>query len=391
MTPAVRTALVVGGGIAGASAAIALTSKGIRTMLVERSDPWTATSSGIFVYSNGLDALGALGVLPHVLESGFTIDDGCNVYTDHTGAHIVDTVYPSGGTDGRQVPPIVGIRRSELHRALAERTYALDVDVRLGTTVITVDPESGRADFGDGTSGAFDLVVAADGIRSQLRGLVCGDISPRYTGLGVWRSIHQRPAELRAKTMMMGPGKRLGIMPISDDELYLFGTVAEPADVHYENDALPGLMRERFAEFDGPARTFLDELGPQSSVLFTRVEEVLAPLPWSRGRLVLIGDAAHASTPFLGQGGAMAVTDAVVLADVLGGAASVATALDSFAALRHPACRFVQDESRAVGERGARETAHDGVALRDAMRRNAQADVDRFYRELAERSPLPAA
>ncbi|KAF1070156.1 FAD-dependent oxidoreductase [Variovorax sp.] len=291
--------LVVGAGIAGCSAAIALASQGFGVTLVEKQAEWRFQSSGIFIYGNGLEALRAVGVLPRILEAGFAIEDGRNVYLDHLGAPIVDVFYPR--SQGGAVP-IVGIKRSEMHRVLADRLSALGVEIWLATTVERVDTEGehARVLLSDGTAQAFDLVVGADGIRSQLREQVTGPLAPRYTGFGVWRSVHERPRALVAKIMMMGIGKRLGIMPIADDRLYLFGTVAEPAGRWYPKEEWPARMRERFAEFGGPARPFLDQLGADSELLYTAVEEVQAPLPWHAGRLLLIGDAAHASTPFMG-------------------------------------------------------------------------------------------
>lgn len=390
MTLSSLPVLVVGAGIAGCSAAIALAQRGARVTLVEKQAEWRFQSSGIFVYANGLECFGRLGVLPQILEAGFAIPQGRNVYLDAAGAPIVDTFYPPGRAAGGEVPAIVGIKRAGMHRVLARRLQALGIDIRLGTTVQTLLP--GDADtpaqvtLSDGTEGRHDLVVAADGIRSQLRGMVFGDITPRYSGLGVWRSVHARPEALRDKIMQMAPGKRLGIMPISRDSLYLFGTVADPAKAWHPRAQWPQRMRDHFAEFGGPVRPFLDTLGPESEVLYTAVEEVVLPLPWHVGRTVLIGDAAHASTPFMGQGGAMAVEDALVLADCLAAmpaeGGSVEAMLRGFGAARYPMCRFVQDASRRVGDAGAREGAADLQARVQAMRATAQAQVDDFYRTL---------
>jgi len=150
-------------------------------------------------------------------------------------------------------------------------------------------------------------------------------------------------------------------------------------------------MREAFAPYRGPVRAFLDELGPGSEILYTAVEEVVAPLPWHRGRVLLIGDAAHASTPFMGQGGAMAMVDAVVLARTLAGvdardATALQAALAAFGQRRQPMCEMVQTASRAVGEAGAREFSDPQacVARDEAMRAHAQAQVDAFYARLAQ-------
>ncbi|SPR96381.1 FAD-dependent oxidoreductase [Cupriavidus taiwanensis] len=388
----VEHALVVGGGIAGCSAAIALAQAGVRVTMLEKQQEWRFQSSGIFIYHNGLAALGSLGVLPQILSSGCAIADGRNIYLDQHGKPIVDTFYPSPHPG---IPPIVGIRRAEMHRVLAGRLDALGVDIRLSTTAVRINQDAAdrvTVALSDDTTGQYDLVVGADGIRSDIRRLVAGPLEPAYTGLGVWRSVHARPKDLTAKVMMMGTGKRLGIMPISNDQLYLFGTLPEPAGTWYDRADWPALMQARFAEFGGPARQFLDALSPGAEVLYTAVEEVAAPLPWHRGRVIMIGDAAHASTPFMGQGGAMALEDAVLLAQMLSRKDDVEATLQAFGEARYPLCKFVQDTSRKVGEAGAREDSTLLGARNETMLHTAQWQVDDFYARMdALRHHPPAA
>lgn len=381
----IKNALIIGAGIAGCSTAITLASRGIAVTLVDKQTEWRFQSSGIFVYSNGLAALREVGVLDEILASGFGIEDGKNIYLDHGGEPIVDVFYPS---IGGKVPPILGIKRAEIHRILAARLEALNVGIRLGTTLAELSTgsttEPARVVLSDGSSGEYDLVIGADGIRSQVRGLLHPEIQPRNTGFGVWRSVHDRPADMDVKVMMMGVGKRLGIMPISDDKLYIFGTIPEPTQHWYPREDWPAIMREKFAEFQGPVRRFLDEVSDTTEVLYTVVEEVAAPLPWHQGRSLLIGDAAHASTPFMGQGGAMAVEDAVVLGRMVAqeNAGDVPGLLQRFGEKRYPMCRFVQDASRQVGEAGAVEDPASCQARNTAMRQTSQGHVDNFYARL---------
>ncbi|MDA0186502.1 MAG: FAD-dependent oxidoreductase [Proteobacteria bacterium] len=376
--------LIVGGGIAGCCAAIALSQTGHRVRIVEKQDAWRFQSSGIFVYANGLESLDKLGLLKEVLAAGFPVPGGRNAYYDHMGVPIVETRYPTA--DAGRIPAILGIKRAEMHRVMAAHVAALGVPVQLGTTVTALDngAEGVRATLSDGSVAQAGLVVAADGVRSAMRALIGVDAAPRYTGFGVWRAVHRRPLELTDKIMMMGHAKRFGIMPISDDLLYTFGTVTEPGDIYYPPADWPRLMAGRFAEFGDPAAPFLAELGEESEVLYTAVEEIVLPLPWHRGRVQLIGDAAHASTPFMGQGGAMAMQDAIVLAEAITAHDTLEEALTAFGLARFPICAFVQDASRAVGEAGAKETQGGAAARNLDLRRTAQTKVDTFYGKLRD-------
>ncbi|MCB1405605.1 MAG: FAD-dependent monooxygenase [Rhodobacteraceae bacterium] len=382
--PASLSITIAGAGIAGCAAAIALAQAGHAVQVIERAARWEFASSGIFLYANGLESLRDLGVLPAILRAGFAVPEGRNAYFDQSGMPLTVTHYPS--RDAGRIPAILGIRRAELHRILSMRMQELGVPVTLDASIALLAQRGGRVSLtlSDGRALETDLLVIAEGLRSTTRALAGFDVAPRYSGFTVWRSVHARPAALTDKIMQMGRGKRFGIMPISDDRLYTFGTVPGPKPAHIPRADWPATMAGQFAEFDGPARAFLDDLGPRSEVLFTAIEEVALPLPWHRGRVVVIGDAAHAATPFMGQGGAAAMADGVALARHLSRAAPE-PALAAFGAERQPICAFVQEASRRVGELGALETDAD-IAARNARMRGggAQAQVDTFYARLTE-------
>jgi len=380
MTPRV---LIVGAGIAGCCAAIALARIGWAVTLIEKQSAWQFQSSGIFVYSNGLAQFRALGVMDEMVTAGFPIADGRNVYLNPDGSPFLETFYPARFEGNEQVP-ILGIRRADMHRVLSRHLGELGVELRLGCTVEQLDNLPARVDaqLSDGSRIVCDLLLGADGIRSRVRQLLWPDIEPRYSGFGVWRSVHQRPADLADKIMMMAPGLRLGIMPISQSQLYLFGTVPEPAGAWFAREDWADLMRSRFAVFREPAAQFLDQLTAQSEVLYTAVEEVVMAGPWHHHRVLLIGDAAHASTPFMGQGGAMAVQDAVVLGRLLASGLPLDSALARFSEARPPICRFVQEVSRQVGVSGAQSDPLEHARILDAMRSTAQQRVDDFYAQL---------
>ncbi len=378
-----HSALICGAGIAGCAVAIGLARLGWSVRLIERQTAWHFQSSGIFVYSNGLSRFGELGVMADMVGSGFVIADGRNVYLHADGSPLAETFYPSHYA-GQTLPPILGIRRAEMHRVLSAQLARLGVQVQLGTTVQAIEPQAAGVGLtlSNGERVHCDLLLGADGIRSRVRELLWPQVQPQYSGFGVWRSVHRRPPELRDKIMMMAPGLRLGIMPISQEQLYVFGTVSAPAGTWHERAQWPSLMRQCFAGFGGPVRRFLDELGTDSEVLYTAVEEIVMPGPWHNGRVLLMGDAAHASTPFMGQGGAMAVEDAVMLTRLLAGGLHIDEALAEFSRIRPPVCQFVQEVSRQVGVSGAQTDPEAHQRITQAVSESGQARVDDFYRRL---------
>jgi 2-polyprenyl-6-methoxyphenol hydroxylase-like FAD-dependent oxidoreductase len=378
--------LIAGGGIAGLASAIALEQAGAKVELMEAQPAWAPLSSGMFLQSNGLAMLRRLGILSEVLEAGFAIPDDLMPVSTFDGRPITDVRYPR--LAGPEVPAILGIERVVLHGILTHRVEARGIDIRLGTRPTVVRPPSGPAgtvqvEASDGSLGAYDLVVGADGIRSALRAMRFPErAEPRYSGFGVFRCVGPRPRELRYKLMLIGPGARLGIMPTSEASLYMFGICREPGDARYEVDDLPVLMRERFANFVGPAP---EVFASATRFHYTAVEEVPAGRPLWAGRVVLVGDAAHATTPFMGQGGSMALEDAVVLADAIGGAVrgehSVEAALASFADRRYPRVEVVPSRSLEAGRAWGGDAS--GYSP-DDLRASMQMRVDSFYARLAQ-------
>ena len=140
-----KKVLIVGAGIAGCSAALALAQRGWQVEVIEKQPQWRFRSSGIFVYSNGLDHFRQIGAMQDLVEAGFPIASGRNVYLDQDGRHLVDVVYPSLGSP--PAPAILGIKRAEMHRVLSGRLDALGVPVRLGTTVLSLRQDEGPGAF----------------------------------------------------------------------------------------------------------------------------------------------------------------------------------------------------------------------------------------------------
>jgi 2-polyprenyl-6-methoxyphenol hydroxylase-like FAD-dependent oxidoreductase len=339
--------LVVGGGIGGLSAAIALRQHGVEVDVVEINPKWDVYGVGIIQPGNAIRALDALGLAEAAVAQGFAMK-GSRFHTA-TGQQLGEV--PALDLLGPQYPPMNGITRPKLHAIFQEAVKGSGADIRLGATVDEVN-EDGSVTFADGTSGQYDLVVGADGIHSKVRGLVFPDApEPEYTGQIVWRYNVPRPEGLETLDMFVGANGKAGFVPLAPDLMYILYIEAVPADqVKMPDDRLADIFRERLAEFGGPVAEIRDtHITDPSKVVVRPVESLLVPPPWHRRRVVLIGDATHASSPHVGQGGAMAIEDAIVLAEEVTAGGELDDALGHFVERRYPRCREIWEISKQIG------------------------------------------
>jgi 2-polyprenyl-6-methoxyphenol hydroxylase-like FAD-dependent oxidoreductase len=340
----VERILIVGGGIAGLTLATALHQHGFSAELIEHSPSCQAIGAGLAVQPNGIRILRLLGLGPAIEQAGTVIRhwDFC----DQQGEVLCELDLKGLWGD---VGPFIGVERTKLQQVLL--TGAAAIPSRLGISINSLTQNEHRVsiEFSDGSTGDYDLVVGADGIASTVRKLALNGSPPIYAGQIVWRSLVPiRPQGLTKLQFLLGDGCFFGLCPLGDGQTYGFGNVAEPRF----RDAIQGRLerlRERFAVFGEIVQEYLAALESDEQIHCSAIEWVEQE-EWRSGRVVLIGDAAHATLPMMGQGGCLAIENAYVLAEVLRSAASLETALDTYVNRRRPRIQWIQQGSRAVAE-----------------------------------------
>jgi 2-polyprenyl-6-methoxyphenol hydroxylase-like FAD-dependent oxidoreductase len=343
----IRNVLIVGGGIAGMSLAICLQKQGIQAEIVERKTDWTVLGVGIILQGPALRGLRRIGLLDRCLQEGF----GSNELLIGGAAGHIFARLPQPQLAGPEYPATVAILRPALHTILAEASQETGVSIRLGLSVrsfgsLSQEANAVEVEFTDGTRGNYDLVVGADGIYSHVRELLFGkSIQPMYVGQVVWRANLERPPEVTDVSMWYGPRNKAGLSPFSQQGMYLFLTQNVPAPPRPEQEQLPALLREQLAEYQGLVGEVRDHITDPQQINHRPIESLILPPPWYKGRVVLIGDAAHASTPHLAMGAAMAIEDAVVLSDLLTSNIPVEQMLEEFMRRRYERCRMVVENS----------------------------------------------
>lgn len=316
--PAVTSVLVIGAGAAGTAAAIALAEQGVSVDLVEAKPRVDALGSGITLQGNALRVLRQLGVWDEIRDLGYGFDSLGLRAPDPAGTLLVEL--PDIRTGGPDLPATLGMYRPDLARILADRAVAVGAKLRLGTTPVALDQDADGAHvtFDDGTSSRYDLVIGADGIRSWTRRQLGIDVEPRGTGMAIWRVFTRRPASVtRTDLYYGGPSYIAGYCPTGEDSLYAY-IVEDDQD---RGDLTPeqslDVMRDLSQAYHGPWDDIRALMTDASRVNHTRFETHVVEAPWNRGRVVLIGDAAHTCPPTLAQGAAQALEDAAVLTELL--------------------------------------------------------------------------
>jgi 2-polyprenyl-6-methoxyphenol hydroxylase-like FAD-dependent oxidoreductase len=350
--PAVSKVLVVGGGAAGAATAILLARAGVEVDLVEIKPDIVTLGSGITLQGNALRVLRDLGVWDEVRAAGYGFDELGLRAPDPAGT--VLAVIPDARTGGPDLPATLGMPRQELARVLHEQAVAVGVKVRLATTVTGLDQDDTGVDvvMSDGVGGRYDLVVGADGIRSWTRRMLGVPLETRSTGMGIWRAFTSRPASVtRTDLFYGGPQYIAGYCPTGPDSMYAY--IVEPAQDRsaMTPDEQLTEMRRLSEGYGGPWDEIRPTLTDASRISYTWFEAHVLEVPWNRGRVVLIGDAAHACPPTLAQGAAQALEDAAVLAELLLARDVVdGTLWSAFAERRYERARAVVEASVQLGQ-----------------------------------------
>jgi 2-polyprenyl-6-methoxyphenol hydroxylase-like FAD-dependent oxidoreductase len=358
--------LIIGGGIAGLSLAAALRRRGFNPEVIERSPHWGPVGGGIAVQPNAMRAMRAISLDAAVASAGAILHRW--QFLDQQGEVLCDIeLQPLW----RDVGPFIGIERTKLHAALLSGAGSC----RLGMSIMALSGDDRRvsAEFSDGSAGMYDLIIGADGIHSTVRRLAFDATPPVYGGQMVWRSVAPiRAAQADSVQFWLGEGCFFGFCPVGEGHTYGFGNVS--ARTHDAMEGRLDRLRRLFEGFGEPIRNYLGSLERDDQIHCGPIEWLDAER-WHNGRFVLIGDAAHAGSPMMGQGGGMAMEDALVLAQTLQSADDVQSALETFAARRRPRVAWVREQSCAVGNMLAMPPKARNAALRE---RGKRAFYERF-------------
>ena len=342
--------LIVGGSVAGMSCAIQMRKAGIAVDLIEIDPTWRVYGAGITITGPTLRALRTIGVLDEVLAQGATWT-GAKVH-DKSGKLLESVTFP---TLAEGLPASGGVMRPVLHKILSARTLEAAVNVRLGISVAQLHDRGTQVDvsFSDGAHMAYDLVIGADGIFSKMRDQVFpGAAKPIVTGQIVYRLVAERPPDIDRSHFFMGEDCKVGFSPVSATHMYMFLLHRAAANPWIDLKDQPQKLYEAMEGFGGFVPHIRETVRSTNahSVNYRPLEVLLHPAPWYRGRVVLIGDAAHATTPHLASGAGMAIEDGIVLVEEIQSQSSLDQAMQRFMARRFERCRLVIDNSVKLGQ-----------------------------------------
>lgn len=338
----VSSVLVVGGGITGCVAAISLAQRGVDVTLVERAPQWYGVGHGITVQGNALGVFRKLGVLGPILKHGHGFDQVRMREANGTDIATI-TVARTGGDD---LPATMGALRSDIQNVLVTEIRELGIDVRLGTELVgftSVDSHV-EAEFSSGVVENYDVIVAADGIKSATRSLLGISDSKQPTGMGIWRAIVARTPEMSISGLYYhGPEYKVGFTPISDDLCYAYVLTRPERPANGLSDAQE--MRRLLEGYGGDVPFIRDQITDETFLNFQPIEWLYVDGPWHRGRVIAVGDAVHACPPLIAQGAAQCAEDALLLADYLTRDGDIEALLTEYEARRKPRVKLVVDAS----------------------------------------------
>jgi len=345
----IATALVVGGGIGGMASAISLAERGVKAELIDLDPDWRVYGAGITITGPTLRAYKRLGLLDQIKQKG-AITSKTRLFR-YDGTHILDLDEP---VIEEGLPATGGIMRPVLHQIMQQRVGELGIPVRLGLTVTALENDGSGVNvrFSDGSEGRYDLVVGADSIFSAVREIAFPHMGPaKMTGQGCWRISIRKPPELQMGEFFLGHANPCGITACAPDRVYMWMlTPHMERDRFMDKEELFVTLTGLLHDFGGNAGWIRDNMTSDDWINYRPLAAALQPRDWFSGRIVLVGDAVHATTPHLASGAGMAVESGIVLAEELARTDNVETALHAYQERRFDRCRDVIETSIALGK-----------------------------------------
>jgi 2-polyprenyl-6-methoxyphenol hydroxylase-like FAD-dependent oxidoreductase len=349
---AVQRVAIAGAGAAGLAAAIQLAKAGVHVDVYEAKPELTALGSGISLQGNALRVLDALGAWDAIREAGFPFE-GLTLRAPGPDAPVVAAL-PDVKTGGPDYPAAMGMPRADLARILFEHAVAAGAHVRFGARVSALESSVDRVlvHIDEREAGEYDLVIGADGIHSAVREMIGIQTRPEQTGMGIWRTFVSRPADVeRTELYYGGPVYIAGYTPTGEDSMYAFLVERAQDRSGISDDEATRIMLEESRAYGGPWNSIRADLEAGARANYTWFTQHIVDAPWNRGRVVVIGDAAHSCPPTIAQGAAQGLEDALVLTELLVAREAVDQALwDEFHTRRLPRARAVVEASVQLGQ-----------------------------------------
>lgn len=350
---AVQKVAIAGAGVAGLAAAIRLAANGVEVDLYESKPELTALGSGISLQGNALRVFDALGAWDDIRAAGFAFE-GLTLRAPGPDAPVVANL-PDVKTGGPDYPAAMGMPRPDLARILLEHAEKAGARVHFGRSITGIDARADDAVevFVDGESaGEYDLLIGADGLNSTIREMIGITEKPEPTGMGIWRTFVSRPPEVeRSELYYGGPVYIAGYTPTGDDSMYAFLVEKAQDRQNVSDEEATRIMIEESRAYGGPWNAIRADLEKGAHANYTWFTKHLVDGPWNRGRVVIIGDAAHSCPPTIAQGAAQGLEDALVLTELLTTRNTVDQDLwDTFHARRLPRAKAVVEASVQLGQ-----------------------------------------
>ena len=370
---AVSRVAIAGCGVAALAAAIQLAKAGVHVDVLEAKPELSALGSGITLQGNALRVFDALGAWEEIRDAGFAFT-GLNLRAPGPGAPIVAEL-PDVKSGGPNYPSTMGMSRPDLARILFDHAVTAGANVTFGASVTGLEQSNDHVTVlvNGAPVGNYDLLIGADGLNSVVRGMIGIETTPEPFGMGIWRSFVSRPAEVeRSELYYGGPVYIAGYTPTGENTMYAFLVEKAQDRTGLTDEDAARIMVEESRAYDGPWNSIRADLEAGAPANYTWFTQHIVDAPWNRGRVVVIGDAAHSCPPTIAQGAAQALEDAQVLTELLVSHATLDDALwNEFHARRLPRATAVVEASAQLGQwqiDGDRDADAGGLIFGIAMK-----------------------